>query len=651
MKRFLTAVPEGTAYNVESCIDPSPRLRTRGLASPYYGAFGGRPPRPAEDCEILFLFLVDPVSALATIEGSWVRAERSCVFITHGHASVGVITPDLSLIEKSKGLLGEHGGFEQWSVRHGVLEPHGVQVAEPSPSRQIEVALEVPDELSYEAATQLRQLASNLSALAPIAERYFPEFAPTLDAFVDHAATSVEQLLALDDATSLRAVQERHQVVSGLVELNAGISMLYAQAGGGSVPLLRPSSAVAEYSLLGIGHAWRGLFGLYRNLHKVFTEAALLDALDGVFRGGHSVRSLVLRDAPNFDDWYQSSARLSEQNYGRAAAPQWRGHAVYFSGRQGFHETYGTMSAAWQAVHASASREWSLLTLSHEFVHAHVRDLVAWIFDRADFDQLVSNWTCTEKLPVKEAMQLAILSSLRYVAIVRGQLDGIDTSSDIIDIADWEAVPTASELERLAQGRSRRYAHEIFVHVLDFLYIYGGNEDRYVKAIWGSWSHVPSVSRRLHHYVLRTLCALSGSRDRLTEQATTFLSVEHKLAGILSALNVELGGRNAVVIAALDYMRSESGKRRLQIEYSHAFPLVAFARYFLYDGRAITARLAHDPDEVVTDEGRYIDVAVGTYHTSMRPTAFLLDQHASYPSVVDRHSEYRSLWQLFQLGG
>lgn len=649
MKRFLTAVPDGTGYRITSSLDPSPALLARGLASPYYGAFGGPTPRPTATSEILFFFLLDPAATLAAIEGTWTRDDRSATFITHGHASVGLITEDPALVDKAKHLIDADDGYEHWTLVDGRVNQRQISRREPSSRVAIDPTFEVPEELSYEAATQLRQLSSNLAMIWSLAERHFPEFEQAAFAFGEHARTSIDQLILLDGDGSLSAVQERHQIVSSLVELNAGIAMLYAQAAGGCYLLRGPCSAVAEYSLLGVGHAWRGLFGLYRHLQAVFAESAHLDMLDEVFRARHTVRSLVGRNALNYDDWYNSSARLSKQTPPPGSAEA-RSHAVYFSGRQGFHETYGTMSAAWQAVHASASREWSLLTLSHEFVHAHVRDLVAWMLDGVDFDELVTYWESDDELPAKQAMQLAILSALRYVSIVRSQLDEINIATDVLEIDDWDLLPSPSELERLAQGRSRRYAHEIFVHVLDFLYIYGGNEDKYVRAVWGSWSHVPSVSRRIHHYVLRTLCALSGVRDKLQGQGQTFLDVEVKLKASLRNINEEPEGQNAVVEAALEYLNSEAGRRRLQVEYSQAFALVAFARYFLCDGRTITARLAHDPDEVVTVEGRYVDLTVGSFHGTASPTTLLLDQQASYPAAAKRESEYHSLWQLFQIG-
>lgn len=166
----------------------------------------------------------------------------------------------------------------------------------------------------------------------------------------------------------------------------------------------------------------------------------------------------------------------------------------------------------------------------------------------------------------------------------------------------------------------------------------------------GSLHHVPAVSRRIHHYVLRTMCALSSGRDKLQGQGQAFLDAEEKLIDSLVSINDHDGTGNAVVAEALAYLRSRPGRRRLQVEYSQAFPLVAFARYFLCDSRTITSRLAHDPDEVVTTDGRYVDIEVGSFHGTANPTAFLLAQQASYPAAAERETEYRSLWQLFQVG-
>jgi len=49
---------------------------------------------------------------------------------------------------------------------------------------------------------------------------------------------------------------------------------------------------------------------------------------------------------------------------------------VYFSSRWGFHQTVQSVSVSWQCINGNAALDWNLLTLSHEFLHAHLRELL-----------------------------------------------------------------------------------------------------------------------------------------------------------------------------------------------------------------------------------------------------------------------------------
>jgi hypothetical protein len=58
-----------------------------------------------------------------------------------------------------------------------------------------------------------------------------------------------------------------------------------------------------------------------------------------------------------------------------------------------------------------------------------------------------------------------------------------------------------------------RNINEIFVHVLDLHYFYGGRVTKYIPLIWCSWSAVPNVRADLRQYILRSLLALASKSN------------------------------------------------------------------------------------------------------------------------------------------
>ncbi|MDO8723253.1 MAG: hypothetical protein Q7J31_13670, partial [Syntrophales bacterium] len=65
---------------------------------------------------------------------------------------------------------------------------------------------------------------------------------------------------------------------------------------------------------------------------------------------------------------------------GKVSRRAWYPKLPYFSGRLGFRETEHTISAAVQSLEAGSDLEWSLLTVTHELLHGHVRNLITVLF-------------------------------------------------------------------------------------------------------------------------------------------------------------------------------------------------------------------------------------------------------------------------------
>jgi hypothetical protein len=126
----------------------------------------------------------------------------------------------------------------------------------------------------------------------------------------------------------------------------------------------------------------------------------------------------------DFAAWESSPVRLNNLDP-PADEVHGRLHVLHFSSRYGFHETMNTMSASWQCVYASASRDWNLLTLSHEFLHAHVREIIALVFHDLSYGDIVRILAEDNPANAGEAMAAVIVGAMHHAKRVRDELPKI----------------------------------------------------------------------------------------------------------------------------------------------------------------------------------------------------------------------------------
>ena len=156
--------------------------------------------------------------------------------------------------------------------------------------------------------------------------------------------------------------------------------------------------------------------------------------------------------------------------------------------------------------------------------------------------------------------------------------------------------------------------------------------------------HVPSVAGRLHHYVLRTLCAICCPDDHVPHHKDSFKIASATLSDCFAQIVQETP--DAVVQAASELLADPVSRRRLQVEFEQAHPLVLIARYFFHDGQHVTTHMAVDDAQRLVPEGPTMDVAPGVYNIpTASKTAFLLEQSRFYPSPASEDGERSSIWQ------
>jgi hypothetical protein len=293
------------------------------------------------------------------------------------------------------------------------------------------------------------------------------------------------------------------------------------------------------------------------------------------------------------------------------------------------------------------SREWHLLTVTHEFIHSQVRHLTAVIFAAdTDWDRL-AKVVAGEAEPASavESMQVVLSQGMLRYAAARVTSPSLKEGSEPLIVEGYNARPTGDEL-RATAAEEIRYVQEIVVHVLDFLYTFPSEPGRYLAAIWQSWSTVPSVTERIHDYLLRSLCALAADAampDR--DERAVFASVREATLDHLRELAGDFD--SPVVTEAVSYLDSAIGLKRLQFEFSQTYYIARFTRVFFYDEAVATALRTDDLTTLADTSGRLYPFEPGEYPDAsiQSPLAFLSDRFGAETQSAGADSEFASLWQ------
>lgn len=649
---FLAATPGAAGrYEVSGVEDPQTCLTAGGLVSPIFGAFSDKCPPLLSDGAVLLLYPRAPRSLLLKVQHELDAGDQASTFLTHGLASIGMFLPTVEECQRVITTLGDTvAGTEIWSLTG--FQVAAADIATQAPAIDPTSHQPTPVDgsgLPYDAAAQVRQFNANVASIAPRIGRYAPEYSVLL-AFLESNVNSIADATRASNAPGAvpAQVQLRNDLSAHLVELNAGLAMLESQLLSGIHPLQR-DYPVAEYSLLGIGGVCRGIWGLYRHLNTSIAQVDHSRRLVAAYKVGQAFPLFVNRQTMDFAAWESSPVRLStldppaDEAHGRL-------HVLHFSSRYGFHETMNTMSASWQCVYASASRDWNLLTLSHEFLHAHVREIIALVFSKLSYVDIVRILDEDNPANAGEAMACAIVGAMHHTKRVRDELPKISKAQKVTVVKGWSSKPNYAQVEQLLEGPMRRYVQEMMVHALDYLYVYNGRDDLYVSSIWGSWTFVPAVVKRLHHYIVRTLVALAIRDEPAQTAMDAFPDAMERLRDIFARLLD--AGPNSVVQAALDRLNDEDCIVKLDAEFVQAYYMAQIARIFFFDKR-IARALQSDYGTAADDEGYpTYDLAPGNFPALPveSRTGFLLERFATYPyQPTDAACGRESLWQVLLL--
>ncbi|WP_436515933.1 hypothetical protein [Ekhidna sp. To15] len=355
----------------------------------------------------------------------------------------------------------------------------------------------------------------------------------------------------------------KNEKLGRLIQFSSSISYVYNQSFCGAVPILDHVGIIRRHSLLGLGHAMNGLKELLLQMEIAFANIPFEEVdlkkenRTNTIWGGvklyndipFSLDSLINSFFPEMHSQIVWEKEAEKSNTFQTLSNS-RDHLEkndtgffmrmpFFSGRLGFREYELSVACALQTLVSSSSLKWHIINYTHEIIHGHVRVILNKLIRPREIDISYEKWIeknidgvyeINRKLISARAIQKSDLDKLIdtnydfFVYIIFNYcikakaLGSLSKSWDLVKNKSYKAdtrlgrplhAPSPSEFEEDWKDHHYRDISEMFVHVLDYKYVYCEQLNDYLVAIWTSWSTMPIVQAKTKHYVLRTLLIIA----------------------------------------------------------------------------------------------------------------------------------------------
>ena len=617
-----------------------------------------------------FLFYEHAFRVLGKLRKTNDAAIRARVLFTAGLASIIWITdtPDLDRLisivdEKPRAV-------EIWKIEGGLIVSTTCQGPLPNATAP-DVELPVYDLLPTAPRTAVDEFLAGMRLIVPNIVTHLPSHLPMFIQVTESVSELVSEMVFANDPSGLPpptlseyqpeefskdpALAESilHQNTDRIVQINSALAYLLTQALSGAVPILERRSIIRRHSLLGVGTAILALTNITRTAEKAFATAALETVL--AERAGTAAPLPGLGDLPSYD---ASNWRL--HNLDKFTVPPRKPFAKipYFSGRLGFRETEYTVAASLHSITAGANPAWSLLTVTHELVHGHVRNLIAQILQGDPSRHPTPKWhefyhRFAQSITRGPLLDENLLDSLRKVifgyacgSLSWGSLTRdahIDkTGGQNLDFRVKYRLPDEESLWFLLDGELRNIS-EVFVHVLDLQYFYRGYLSAYIPLIWRSWAVLPHVRGDLRQYVLRTL--LVSATKTAGSSLDRFKASQGRVLEVLSPLADKSFHGVPTIKKAVELLQSPSFLDQHFLQFAGSLILVDLAENVLASARVRGLVHAGDPNlrarnhDDSFEEWLEYSLPDGFVDSTIEaPTAYLADRLARVVMEAAPHS-------------
>ena len=630
-----------------------------------------RPPALSRGTYHLCFYCFDPAfQVLGRLTQNAPKALKSGLLYSTGLASILLFTKDPGHFSQVEVIAGVKARCKElWRIERGRIASITCENSGHTSLRLNSTKIVPYETLPLVARTTVDEFVANIAVLVPKVQVHLPSEVSTFVQLVNLANELVSEMVyvctpqgpppeTLSEYTERQFqtdvhLQHRilHQDTDRLVQINAALSYVSTQALSGAVPILDRRSLIRRYSLLGVGTATLALMRIAHSIESAFAQGALEDLLAD--RGGDAAPLPGLKTLPDYDStkWEESSF---DNWTGKVEPRRSYPKLPYFSGRLGFREAEYTVSAALQALAAGAGPEWSLLTLTHEMLHGHVRNLLSILFQGTPDRRPDQKWKefydrfaahCKGNSVKKESFLDSVRAIILFYCcrtITHGSITRsvkVDSSQLRDESVEFPFSLLAPEPLWLTYESESRNISEIFVHILDLHYFYCSSHSNYIPLIWRSWANVPQVSGDLRQYLLRSLLVLATKTDGSPYER--FEAARARLVELLSSLQTNQSSRSPVIDEALKKLRSESyTEEHLYYSFDASLILVDLVQNVLTSSR-IRGALNADPHLSVAKTTSFEEWLVYDMPNEfvddcvVSPTAFLADRLSQEGEELD----------------
>jgi len=549
------------------------------------------------------------------------------LWFSHGLASVIVLCEEEIVIDEVMNILHDRiRAFEIWESTPA-LKLKGAKVCSPEPYDTSLLEIPVADGLTADVKYALQEFSHSVKAAMHRAAQYAPSQMIIFERLVTAVSTIVEGLSFLTNPTTHQTewfsssdiesliadeVQRKKHfdfLASQLVQINSALSYIVSQAYSGAVPILEHECHIRSFSLLGVGTAYRALSSYARHVEMIFEQHPIVEVIRTVYPttiGPAPFKQFGTRDTEGWDRLIFGVDRYIHLGTKSQDLPK----LVYYSGRQGFRETKFTVTAPIQALNSAATVRWSLMTLSHELLHAHVMSILGVLFGNIHdssnviFTQVVKRFdeyrksNCTEKPNLSDCISFVILNFCCFEHGIN-----INYSSEGVSLSK------SNNVDKIKNMVAIYFAdiNDIIVHVLDYIYFYNQDDAVYIGLLWESWSPVPVVLEKIEHYLLRTLLAI-GTKETgsiVTRYFSSLKIINRELTKLLERNPDNIVLKHAKEVLANN--NSESSK--MVVSFSNGINLADMAARFLAS--------PHISGLLLNDTQRVLDEDAGTYNYNL----------------------------------
>jgi hypothetical protein len=456
----------------------------------------------------------------------------------------------------------------------------------------------------------LKRSRALMPSLIPIAQQLLQSTNSCINTIVagEEAIAEIKRIGSQSTTDSEKYLEIHKRVnlaVDDLVQLNSALAYILSQSFYGGPPLKQNVSLISCHSLLGIGTAIKAIQRLTDFIIQGFAKFPVALAVKSDYPTTTLETFLKGMTAPLGHHALSPDYFLEN----RGIAPQ-APKLAYFSSRMGFSEQGYCVTAAVQCLSSADEARRTLLTLTHELLHSHVKGLLATIFSgpgapgsqnaTAFLDyvreykrlsaELDGDSSCQSRWNVLCFLRFRIFAFCDGIFAIVSKYPGcrVDTASGASRILLGPDPDLHGELARF--NNAYGFLNELIVHVLDFHYFYDTSNRLYLSTLWKSWSNVPGVADKMEWYILRSLVAISVANINglCREDYPDIVDLDKKFESAVNALDavveelIGAGGSGPMLDIVLAKLRTPEIRSWLRQAFFPSHLLAQVIKQFLY---------------------------------------------------------------------